>query len=202
LTYRIKFEDHRHDLDKFELLNEIIKKSGSTQIWFEGLKKPKGIKVRDRTQLQEIEELIILAAPPSYTVLNEILEATHAKKVYFFGVQLIPDEKNTFLTNLGGLIKHCLNNKITDISLKSFAAQLCQTECSILLGLSWYNANGNLSSSCDPSGNVKLNKASYPSVDELPIIEQKINNSLKETSAFRSYYLRVNPEILLLKKDN
>ena len=202
LTYRIEFEDHRHDPDEFDSLNEIIKKTDGTQIWFEGLKKPKGIKVKNRTQLQEIEELIILIAPPSYAVLNEILETANAKKVYFFGVQSIPDEKNTFLSNLGGLIKHSLNNKILNISLKSFAAQLCQTEGTILLGLSWFNAHGSISLSYDVSGFVKLNKASLPSVDELPTIEQKINNSLKETSAFRSYYLRVNPENLLLKKDN
>jgi len=151
LTYQIEFEDHRQDPDEFWSLNEIIKKIGSTQIWFEGLKKPKGIKVKDRTQIQEIEELIILAAPPSYTVLNEILETAHAKKVYFFGVQLIPDEKNTFLTNLGGLIKHCLNNNITDISLKSIAAQLCQTAGTILLGLSWFDASGNIGLSYDVS---------------------------------------------------
>jgi hypothetical protein len=68
------------------------------------------------------------------------------------------------------------------------------------LGLSWFNAYGNISLSYDVSGNVKFTKASYPSMDELPVIEQNINNSLKETSAFRSYYLRVNPEILLQKK--
>ncbi len=130
LTYQIEFEDHRHAPDKFGPLNEIIKKSYGNQIWFEGLKKPKGIKVKDRTQIHEIEELIILTAPPSYTVLNEILEAAHAKKVHFFGVQLNPDDMNIFLTNLGGLIKHCLNNKITDIILnlspRSFAKRKVQ----------------------------------------------------------------------------
>jgi single-stranded-DNA-specific exonuclease len=202
LTYQIEFEDYRHDPDEFGSLNEIIKKTDGNQIWFEGLKKPKGIKVKTRTQLQEIEELIILTAPPSYAVLNEIFEAAHAKKVYFFGTQLNSDDMNTFLTNLGGLIKHCLNIKITDISLKSFAEQLCQTEGTILLGLSWFSAYGNISFSYDLSGKVKLIKASYPSGDDLPTIEQNINNSLKETSAFRSYYLRVNPENLLLKKEN
>jgi len=201
LTYQIEFEDHRHDSDEVGSLNEIIEKKNGAQIWFEGLKKPEGIKVVDRTQLLEIEELIILTAPPSYAVLNEIFDTAQAKKVYFFGIQLIPDEKNTFLIDLGGLIKHCLNNKITDINLKSFAAQLCQTEGTILFGLSWFSANGNISSSCDESGNVTLNKASYPSVNDLPTIEQNINNSLKETSAFRSYYLRVKPENLLVKRE-
>jgi len=201
LTYQIEFEDHRHDSDELGSLDEIIKKTSGAQIWFEGLKKPKSIKVKDRTQLQEIEELIILTAPPSYAVLNEIFDAAQANKVYFFGVQLIPDEKNTFLANLGGLIKHCLNSKITDINLKSFAAQLCQTEGTILFGLSWFNAYGNINSSCDASGNVTLNIASYRSVDDLPAIEQNINNSLKETSAFRSYYLRVKPENLLVKRE-
>ena len=201
LTYQIKFEDHRNDSDKFGSLNKIIKNADGAQIWFEGLKKPRGIKVRDRTQLQKIEELIILTAPPGYAILNEILDTTQAKKVYFFGIKLPPDEKNTFLTNLGGLIKHCLKNKITDINLKSFAAQLCQTEGTILYGLSWFSANGDISSSCDVLGNVTLNKASYSSADDLPTIEQNINNSLKETSAFRSYYLRVKPEILLVKRE-
>jgi single-stranded-DNA-specific exonuclease len=202
LTYQIEIEDHRHDTDEFGSLNEIIEKSDNIQIWFEGLEKPKGIKVKDRIRLQEKEELIILTAPPSYSALNEILETTRAKKVYFFGIQLIPDKMNMFLTNLGGLIKHCLNNKITSINLKSFAVQLCQTEDTILLGLSWFNAHGNISFLHDLTGNVKLNKTSNPSVDELPAIEQKIITSLKETSAFRSYYLRVNPENLLIKKEN
>jgi len=202
LTYKIEFEDHRHDPAEYASLNEIIEKTGDIQIWFEGLKKPKDIKVKERIQLIKKEELIILTAPPSYSVLDEILEATQAKKVYFFGIQLNPDNTNAFLTNLGGLIKHCLNNQISDITSKSFAAQLCQTEDIILLGLSWFNAHGNISVSYDLNGNVKINKTSNPSKNELLIIERKINNSLKETSAFRSYYLRVSPENLLLKKDN
>ncbi len=202
LTFKIKFEDYRHDPDEFGSLKGLIEESDDIQIWFEGLKKPKGVKVKDRTRLQEKEELIILTAPPSYSVLNEILEAAQAKIVYFFGVQLNPDKVNTFITNLGGLIKHCLNNKITDISINSFAAQLCQTEGTILLGLSWFNAHGNICFSYDQKGNVNIIKASSPSLGDLPSIKKNINNSLKETSSFRSYYLRVNPEILLLKKDN
>ena len=37
---------------------------------------------------------------------------------------------------------------------------------------------------------------------ELPIIEKKINKALKETSSFRSYYLRVPPENLFIKRSN
>ncbi len=198
LTFQVEFEDHRHDPDELRSLDKIIKRSNNIQIWFEGLIKPQSIETKDRTQLQKKEELIILTAPPSYKTLNELLKTAQAKKVYFFGLRLNPDEMNSFLTNLGGLIKYCLNNKITSISLNSFAAQLCRTEDIIILGLSWFNANGNISTSYDLRGNVNINIASNPPKTELSIIEQKINNSLKETSAFRSYYLRVDPENLLI----
>jgi single-stranded-DNA-specific exonuclease len=198
LTFQVEFEDHRHDPDELRSLDKIINRSDNIQIWFEGLKKPRSIETKDRSQLQKKEELIILTAPPSYKTLNELLETAQPKKVYFFGLRLNPDEMNSFLTNLGGLIKHCLNNKITSISLNSFAAQLCHTEEIIVLGLSWFNANGNISTSYDLRGNVNINIASNPPKTKLSIIEQKINNSLKETSAFRSYYLRVDPENLLI----
>lgn len=199
LTFQIKFEDHRHDPDELRSLDKIIKSSDNIQIWFEGLKKPQSIETKDRTQLQKKEELVILTAPPSYKTLNEILETAQAKIVYFFGLRLNPDEMNSFLTNLGGLIKYCLNNKTTSISLNSLAAQLCYTEEIIILGLSWFNANGNIYTSYDLNGNVNINVASNPPKTELSVIEQKINNSLKETSAFRAYYLRVDPEKLLIK---
>jgi len=199
LTFQIEFEDHRYDPEQLRSLDEIIRRSNNIQIWFEGLKKPRSIETKDRTQLQKKEELIILTAPPSYKTLNKILETAQAKKVYFFGLRLNPDEMNSFLTNLGGLIKYCLNNKTTNISLNSLAAQLCYTEEIIILGLSWFNTNGNINTSYDSRGNININIASNPPKTELSIIEQKINNSLKETSAFRSYYLRVDPENLLIK---
>jgi len=199
LTFQVKFEDHRHDSDELRSLDKIIKRSDNIQIWFEGLKKPQSIEIKDRTQLQKKEELVILTAPPSYKILNQILETAQAKIVYFFGLRLNPDEMNSFLTNLGGLIKYCLNNKTTSISLNSLAAQLCYTEEIIILGLSWFNANGNIYTSFDLKGNININIASNPPKTELSVVEQKINNSLKETSAFRAYYLRVDPEKLLIK---
>jgi len=199
LTYQIEFEDHRHDPDELESLDEIIERSDDIQVWFEGLVKPKGIEIKDRTRLQEKEGLIILTAPPNHKILNEILETTQAKKVYFFGLRLNPDDLNSFLTNLGGLIKYCLNNKVTTINLNSFAAQLCYSKDIIILGLSWFNANGYISTSYSSNENVFINNASNPSKNKLPIIEQNINNFLKEISAFRSYYLRVAPENLLIK---
>ena len=198
LTFQVEFEDHRHDTDELRSLEKIIKRSDNIQIWFEGLKKPQSIETKDRTQLQKKEELIILTAPPSYKTLNKLLETTQAKKVYFFGLRLNPDGTNSFLTNLGGLIKYCLNNKITSISIDSFAAQLCHTEKIIVLGLSWFNANGNINTSYNLKGYVNINIASNLPKTELSIIEQKIDNSLKETSAFRSYYLRVDPGNLLI----
>ena len=199
LTYQIKFEDHRHDPDELRSLDKIIKSSDTIQIWFEGIIKPKGIETKDRTQLQKKEKLIILTAPPSYKALNKILETAQAKIVFFFGLRLNPDEMNLFLKNLGGLIKYCLNNKITSVSLNTFAAQLCHTEEIIILGLSWFNANGNISTSYDLKGNVNIIIASNPPKTDLAIIEQKIENSLNEISSFRSYYLRVDPEGLLIK---
>ena len=163
LTYQIEFEDHRHDPDEFSSLDEIIEGSDDIQVWFEGLIKPVGIEIKDRTRLQEKEELIILTAPPNHKILNELLETTQAKKVYFFGLRLNPDDLNSFLTNLGGLIKYCLNNKVTTINLDSFAAQLCHSKDIIILGLSWFNANGYISTAYGSKGNVIINNISNPS---------------------------------------
>jgi len=202
LTYQIKFEDYRSNSDDLRPFNEVIDQSEDIQIWFEGIIKPRGIKIKNRTELQINDQLIILTAPPNYSVLNEILESSQAKKVYLFDIQLNPDKLITFLTSLGGLIKHCLATKITEIDLKSFASQLCQTENTIILGLSWFDAHGDINLSYDKLGSANISGGSNPSMDELPNIEQKIINSLKETMSFRSYYQRANPEMLFLKRGN
>jgi hypothetical protein len=81
------------------------------------------------------------------------------------------------------------------------AAQLGQSIEAIMLGFSWFKANGDIDFSLQNSGLIHLREFNEPKKEDLPSIQQKINLTLRETSSFRSYYFRVDPRILFIKKD-
>ena len=195
----IDFEDHRLDTNQLLITKNIISRTGNLQIWFEGLEKPIGFKVCDRTQLQKKENLVILSAPHSYAVLNEVIENSMPKMVYFCNLQNDQDDVKTFLSGLGGFIKHHLKKPYAEISLNALSIQLGQTEETIFNGLSWFKEQGNISFLCDSHGKISIGKGISKNLIERSKVENNLIKSLKETSAFRKYYRRVNP-ILLLRK--
>ena len=195
----IEFEDHRQAIDQLLSVENICLQNKDLQIWFEGLGKPAGFDVRDRTQLQKKEHLLILSAPQSFAVLNEVIEKSTPKKIYFCNLQNDRDDIKTFLSGLGGFIKHHLKNPHAEISLKSLSIQFGQTEETIFNGLSWFKEKGNICFLCDSHGKIMIENGLSKNSVESSKIEINLNKSLKETSAFRQYYKRVKPTLLLRK---
>ncbi|MDO9546426.1 MAG: single-stranded-DNA-specific exonuclease RecJ [Pelolinea sp.] len=199
LPFHIEYEDHRQDMDQLLSVKEIISKKDNIQIWYEGLAKPDGLKVLGRKGLMKNKNLLILSAPQSFTILNEIINISQPELVFFFNIPNERDDIKEFLSGLGGAIKYYLKNLNADISLNALSIHLGHTEETILNGLIWFKERGHINYVCDPDGKLIFHKNNGQKLVLDPKIEANLNKSLKETSAFRKYYKRVNPNLLLRK---
>ncbi|MCD6356057.1 MAG: single-stranded-DNA-specific exonuclease RecJ [Anaerolineaceae bacterium] len=195
--YPVNFEDYRCTPNPINKLHDILKYSKNQQIWYEGIKKPKNIIFNDRLHLKQTENLFILTSPPSFQVLQKIIAASQADKIFLFAYNLPQDNLKTFIANLGGILKFYLNTVQTPPNLLTLAANLCYTQKTILLGLSWLQAHGDIYYQLLDDGQIKIEKTSHAPINRLKSIQKKLIASLKEIEAFREYYMRAKPELLL-----
>jgi single-stranded-DNA-specific exonuclease len=199
--FPIKVEDFRQAENQNLLIKEIVLKEPNMQIWYEGLQKPTEIEVLDRKHLRQEKNLMILVAPQSFDVLNQVIEISKAKYIYFFNLQDHVVSMKEFLSSLGGAIKYNLNKPYLEITLENLGMLLGQTKETVLNGLLWFKGQGNINFTCDSLGKVVFNENNdRPNKTHLPQIEQNLNNSLKESAAFKKYYGRVEAHLLLRRK--
>jgi len=101
-----------------------------------------------------------------------------------------------FLNHLSGLIKFCINNKNGRGTLEEFAAAMNQTIQNIKLGLQWWEKKGSIHNTFNGIEVTICLSNQKPSSD-MRAITDDLQKALLETAAYRSYYRRVNPEMLL-----
>jgi single-stranded-DNA-specific exonuclease len=201
-AYAIEVEDFRQADNQLLLVKEISLKEPNIQIWYEGLQEPAGIKVQDRNHLRQVKDLVILAAPQSIMVLNQILEISKAEHVTFFNIHNHEESMKEFLSSLGGAIKYYQKKSGVEATLEGLGMQLGQTEETILNGLLWFKERGNINFSYNPQGKIVFQDINNSiKTTRIPQVEQNLNKSLKETAAFRKYYERVDVNLLLRRKN-
>jgi len=197
--YPIQLEDYRKEPNQVYEIERILNNDTDAQIWGEGLEKPTNILLRNRWQLDEKKHLLIMSAPPSYSVLNGLIERTNTIKIFLFNWKMQTDDTKQFLLNLGNIVKQSLQKQIEEINIKKVAAAMCQREETIFHGLVWFQEHGDIVIENIFDGKIQLTKAQAHSTNKINTISKKLNRSLKETAAFRKYYLRVDP-IQLIRK--
>jgi single-stranded-DNA-specific exonuclease len=170
--------------------------SPATAIWAEGSESSE-IPGADRYHLSPADALVIYSIPPGQPELDAVLTAVHPRRVILGNVQLAPTELQPFLGRLGGLLKYALAARDGRVTLPELAAATGQRIPTVERGAAWFAARGYLAI-IDRQGD-SLQLFAHGKVDsaEAAIIQKQIEILLKETAAYRSFYLQADPLTLL-----
>ena len=187
--------DYRASIDPLKDLAAVIDKTDSV-IWREGNAngEPKGL---PRAHLVPADMLVIWSPPPGRFELTQALEQVHPEVVALFAVQVTSDTPQVFLNQLGGLVRHALRTRAGEISIVQFSGLLNQREETVRLGIRWLIARGFVRAIEMDDYTVVLAEAGVPDMETADEFEKAIRSLLEETAAFRSFYLRTNPNGLL-----
>jgi single-stranded-DNA-specific exonuclease len=172
------------------------------QCYAEGLTQKVALPVRNRLQIEACQTLALLTAPPDFAVLQQVLKQAAAERVILAHLDQPLDEPQGFLQRLSGLLRYTINHYNGQTSLESLAAALGQTLTAVELGLAWWQAHGDILVQISEEGNCVLEKnprSAVISSEEMIGITQRLNKTLSENAAFRSFYMRAEANYLLRK---
>jgi len=140
--------------------------------------------------------LAIWTTPPGPNELRSVLEAVSPGKVYLFGVDPGLDRVQAFLKRLAGLIKRALNSSEGRVRLSTLAAGTAQRESTVRVGLDWLMARGHVVVLEEEEQEILLSAGSGMVSDDLPRIVARLQAALEETTAYRAYFDRADPQAL------
>ncbi len=193
-TSKYQIHDHRMDCDPLPIL-DTLQDDGQAIFWAEGFRYQFKQAV-NRTMLTSASKLAILTAPPSSHELRDALERVSPKEVYLFSMEPPSDLLKEFLADVQKFVRVELNGGETVISLFSMAAVLGQTIEIAYKGMKWYQLRGQLEIS-QFGDQVKITRVNNKISSEIETFSIELMNSLREIAAFRNYYRRADPTLLL-----
>jgi single-stranded-DNA-specific exonuclease len=169
---------------------------GELQVWREGeaIGKLEGC---DRTSLQPCERLAIWTSPPGPAELRAALERVTPQVVYLFGIPPETDQPQAFLQRLAGLVKYAIARKGGEISPPALAAATAQREVSVRAGLAWLETRGHIRMLERRGDQVVVSAGEGGPGKAQDGATAQLKALLEETSAYRAYFLRANPERLI-----
>jgi single-stranded-DNA-specific exonuclease len=191
----IKTLDLRKETDPIAALNQ-LRQQGPLIVWQEG-ELIQNVAGQDRYHLSPSQTLVIWNIPPGLSELRTILEAVQPVQVAFFGIRSASDLLTEFLSRLAGLLRFAINKHGGQVTLFELAAATAQREWAVRKGLDWWASHGEISKTEVDNSTYIIKKGGNPDQNNLDKIETELINLLQETSAFRTYFLRANPEQLL-----
>ena len=194
---RARYEvlDFRQAVDPESILAELQIPTGYA-LWQEAGKPPQ-ISALDRYHLAQSDTLVIWAAPPGPAELQAALAIVLPKRVILFGSTVQNDQPLAFLTYLTGLVRHALKDHQGYVKLVEFAAATGQREVTVQKGIAWLAASGHIQKINEQDGCIWLKEKGQPDLQGKNRSESELKTLLAETSAYRSYYQRADPQRLL-----
>jgi hypothetical protein len=191
---RYHFFDHRFDPDAHLLLDR-MKEHPDLSIWGEGTFGLPPYSAT-RTELKPARKLAILTPPPSPSVLFDGLDKVSPVEVYLFSLASPDDSVKGFLAEVLNFIKKTIQNGVGEISLSIMAGVLGQTNVITWMGLQWFQLRGELGLE-RKNDHILISRIHSNVSPEIKDFTKDLQIQLGETAAFRNYYLRADPLILL-----
>jgi single-stranded-DNA-specific exonuclease len=142
------------------------------------------------------QALAIWTTPPGPNELRAVLEEVSPGKVYLFGIDPGLDRVQEFLKRLAGLVKRALNSSEGRVHLSTLAAGTAQRESTVRAGLEWLAARGHIVVVEEKEQESLLSAGSGMVSDDLPRIVAQLQAALEETTAYRAYFDRADPQAL------
>ncbi len=190
----IEIIDYRGHDQPWLVLHDLLQQG--VQIWCEG--EAKGhYGGRDRTELVSAEALAIGSIPPGPAELGTALEKAAPQRVYLFGIDPGNDQPEAFIRRLAGLVKHALRVYQGRVSLTALAAATAQRPATVRAGLAWLEARGHLRLLAEAGDEIHLGEGDGIIKEGLPQATAWLGALLKETAAYRAYFVQADKERLI-----
>ena len=191
---KFKIHDCRTDANQTEIIKKLADEPKAL-LWVEGFKSDQ-LRTCNRLEVKKADALAILAPPPDREILGEIIEKADPTEIYLFNIATIDDTVESFTKRLIGLVKYCLSQKDGKANLEQLASALGQSNKTVLLGLELQMAKGEIEFTLT-GVDIEIIRAKIPKSRNIDNLETRLKKFLDEASAFRSYYMRVDPGYLL-----
>jgi hypothetical protein len=153
-----------------------------------------------RSQLAPAHTLVIATIPPGPTELTDVLDFCRPSQVILLGLDPGTDQMDEFLKFLIGLVRYRLKNNQPTIDLRELTAACGQREVTVQKGLEWLKENGTLRYDKVDSTNYLIAEDGTKDTNRLKVVDAELRQLLKETAAYRAYYLRADASQLLPAK--
>ena len=190
----IEFVDWRNrSITPIQMENLMAEKPA---IWGEG-DIPPNLPAQNRLNLKPNPVLIIWNAPPGIVELKQALEAVKPSKIVLLANMQTNDRLVEFITGLSALVRYCLHENEGRFEIQSAAAHLGHRNTTIRCGINWLCAKGYIK--LGPSLVTGRFHLLTPGIPELGIEKSELDlkMALKETNAYRLFYLRARPELII-----
>jgi hypothetical protein len=191
----ILVHDHRQISNPLEVLAS-LRSSPQVQIWSEA-DAAHTISARDRFALIPCDTLVIWSAPPSRSVLSDVLQRANPRQVYLFGNTTTMDQPASFLTRLAGLCKYAINRNVGRLEVAGLAAATNQRLETVSAGLRWLQARGHIKLVEQHSDSVIITSSIPQTPSTLQSPDAELQSLLHESAAYRKYYLREDKDRLI-----
>jgi single-stranded-DNA-specific exonuclease len=185
--------DHRHALNPEKILAALPDENYI--IWHEGEKTTIG--GVGRRSLAPADVLIIWNLPSGRAELQDALRRVLPQKIILFGSDPALDDTRSFVTQLAGMVRHAINQRDGWVEIPHLAEATAQREAVIQCGLDWLAAGGHIRIADNDSGRILLVEGGTLNPDLKEKVDTTLTEMLKETAAFRDYYLRADPTWIL-----
>ncbi len=196
----IRIRDLRSALDPEQAL-EGLPAAGDTQVWAE-VSKPSGQPSQSRNQVRRSARLIVWTLPPGPEEMLAVLESVQPQEVVLFASNPGMDDANAFLSRLIGLVKHILSAREGRANLSELAAATAQRVSTVLAGLDWLQARGQVTVHELDSDSRILGPGHVPdSPESTQLARARLGALLAETDAYRAYAASAPAEALVRMRD-
>ena len=186
--------DWRNDLLTPADLKRKLTDWAETVIWAEGNDRAAAGGI-GRDALSRAKTLVIWTPPPSRRALQDALTRVQPQRLVLCAHPLAAPAVKDFLKQVAGLAKFALNQRGGEAALDAFAAATAQRVSAIELALSWWMARGAFTFTCEGK-RVHLEKTFVPNPPLADEILPALQTLLKETAAWRAFYVRAAPRDL------
>jgi hypothetical protein len=171
------------------------------QVWCEAAPpgQPAG---RNRIELQPGGLLAIWTAPPGRAELRQVIEQVSPERIYLFAIDPGMDKLDGFVRRLAGLVKYAIKFRQGCVDLQDLAAATAQRLQAVAAGISWLQAYGYLHLVEQEGNQLQLAKGDGLQTRDLPQSQAVLQAFLQESAAYRSYFLRADPRLLLEQRSD
>lgn len=191
---KFKIHDYRAYPNQVGML-ESMASGPDLLFWAEGVKINQ-ISTCNRLEIKKTKALAFLVAPPDREILNTVIVKADPSEIFLFNIKLVDDSFGSFMKRIIGLLNYCLSHNAGKTNLENLGAALGHNNDTAIKGLEFLKEKGDIDFTLQ-GNEIEIIRSKKPVSSRIGLIEKNLKTLLDETSAFRSYYQRIDPEFLL-----